>query len=78
MKFKFNNITIEKMARQYLEETDDTKQERFLFMALLAKKDLLFAAIRRGTNYEENMKKLISVQEAIVDKLEGGTRWKEV
>ena len=66
------------MARQYLEETNDTKQERFLFMALLAKKDLLFAAIRRGTNYEENMKKLISVQEAIVDKLEGGTRWKEV
>ena len=77
MKFKFNNIVIEDTARRYLEETDDTKQERFLFVALLAKKDLLFAAIRRGVNYEETMGKLIKVQEAIIDKLEGGTRWKE-
>ena len=77
MKFKFNNIVVEDMARRYLEDTNDTKQERFLFIALLAKKDLLFAAVRRGVNYEENMGKLIKVQEAITDKLEGGTRWKE-
>ena len=77
MKFKFNSIVIEGMARRYLEDTNDTKQERFLFVALLAKKDLLFAAIRRGANYEENMGRLIKVQEAITDKLEGGTQWKE-
>ena len=77
MKFKFNDMVVEDMARRYLEDTNDTKQERFLFVALLAKKDWLFDAIRKGINYEETMGKLIKVQEAIIDKLEGGTRWKE-
>ena len=78
MKFNFNNLSIRKAAMHYLEETRDNEHERFLFVALLAKKDWLFDAIRKGTDYEEAMNKLTAVQDAITDKLEGGTRWKEV
>lgn len=77
MKLNFKHQVVEGMARKYLAETSDTKHEQFLFVSLLAKKDWLFSAVRRGISYEETMGKLLRVQEAIIDKLEGGTKWKE-